>query len=98
MSKNVLIEVSTGYERTGIYVEEYQKIAKILEKLLASPNRLTFKGLYNHCGHTYLGEKERDETKRTKIEAMNRETVSKLVELRDYLERQFESSAPIFIG
>ena len=98
MFKNVLIEVSTGYERTGIYVEEHQRIAKILGKILASTNKFTFKGLYNHCGHTYLAENERNETKKAKIEAMNKETVSKLVKLRSHLESQFKSSTPIFIG
>ena len=90
--------MSTGYERTGINVEEHKKITKIYKKILASPKKFTFNGLYNHCGHTYLAEKERNETKRAKIEAMNKETVFKLTELRDYLESQFENSLHIFIG
>ena len=94
--KNVLIEVSTGYERTGIYVEEEAKISKILSRLLAAPDQFTFMGIYNHCGHTYLRNKDSNAVE--KIEEMNKETVAKLKKLRDHLEDQFEDAAPIFIG
>ncbi|CAG5086400.1 Oidioi.mRNA.OKI2018_I69.PAR.g11200.t1.cds [Oikopleura dioica] len=91
----VLIEVSTGYERSGINVEEEAKISKILSRLLAAPDRFTFMGIYNHCGHTYLRNKD---STVEKIEEMNKETVAKLKKLRDHLEDQFEDAAPIFIG
>ena len=88
--------MSTGYERTGIYVEEEEKIAEILSRLLAAPDRFTFMGIYNHCGHTYL--KNKDSSSVAKIEEMNKDTVAKMVKLRDNLEDQFEDAAPIFIG
>lgn len=49
---DVIIEIDTGYPRTGIKHDDYQAIANILEYIKVS-EKLSLKGFYSHAGHTY---------------------------------------------
>ena len=51
-SIDVIIEIDTGYPRTGIKYDDHEAIANILECIKVSEN-LNFKGFYSHAGHTY---------------------------------------------
>jgi len=51
-SVDVIIEIDTGYPRTGIKHDDHEAIANILECIKVSKN-LSLKGFYSHAGHTY---------------------------------------------
>jgi len=49
---DVIIEIDTGYPRTGIKHDNYEAIGKIMECIKVS-EKLRLKGFYSHAGHTY---------------------------------------------
>ena len=49
---NIFIKIDTGYNRTGIWYEENEKIEFLLQQI-DQEELATFKGLLIHAGHTY---------------------------------------------
>ncbi len=50
---SVMIEIDTGYGRTGIAATDFPKIDALLKRIAAS-SKLIFRGFQIHNGHTYL--------------------------------------------
>lgn len=78
---HVFIEIDTGYERTGIDINNHQSIASLLNKISQS-EKLIFKGFQVHNGHTYLKNKET-------IEAIHHKSLIQLKRLKEQFIPQF---------
>ena len=72
---NVLIEIDSGQGRTGFQPYDLDGIEEVVAKLNTS-KYLTFTGFLTHAGHSY-------NTPAKEIEALNLETISRFVLLRN---------------
>lgn len=87
----VWIKIDTGYHRTGI---EYNQTGILLETAKAANQsmKLRFKGLLTHSGHSY----NTDST--DQLLQVYHDTVTKLGNLRDFLEKEKISPVEISVG
>ncbi len=78
----VLIEIDTGYHRTGVWFEDTSGTGKIIDAV-NSCRSLVFEGFYCHSGNTYkAGSLE-------EIEAIHTRTVNELNSLKQYFTGAF---------
>ncbi len=78
---NVFVEIDTGYERTGIDVNDLEAIDLILNEISDS-EKLIFKGFQIHNGHTYLKGKDI-------IEKIHLKSLQQLKTLKERYIKQF---------
>lgn len=76
------VKADTGYGRTGIAAEDYDKIQTVL-KLLKSCKKLIFIGFLSHAGHTYNSHNQ-DE-----IRQIARNTTEQLLALKTFMSNDF---------
>lgn len=74
---NIMIKVDAGYGRTGIPVNNHEKILNLSIKINESKN-LYFRGLLIHNGHTYHAKSKEE------IINIHNESLKKIIRLRDY--------------
>lgn len=82
----VIIEVDTGYHRTGIPYNEPEKFDQLIE-VLDQSQHLEFEGFYAHPGHSY-GCRSASE-----IRGVYQDTVNKLAAVRDRYASRSEKPA-----
>ncbi len=85
------IKIDTGYHRTGITWDQKDDILGIVNEIKRSP-RLHFKGLLTHAGHSYKAASGKE------IKEIYDDTISKMNEAREYLEKKGFSNIEISIG
>ena len=78
----ILIDIDTGYHRTGLDPSDHDSIDKIIEEIQAS-HLLKFVGFLSHAGHTY---KCRDTEG---VKAMSERELKLLSNLKNYYEPKF---------
>jgi len=87
----ILIEVSTGYERTGLdTVEKIEEIKEIAKILASNEKAFDFIGLYCHCGDTYNianPGQTKIPGKISEIQRLNKNGVEKLITLKKGIEK-----------
>jgi len=82
----VLLEIDSGYHRTGIDATDFEQIKGILDAIDQNEN-LFFSGFYNHSGDTYRAESKEE------IEEIHERTLDVLYRLR----RKFSPEHPDLI-
>jgi len=85
------IKIDTGYHRTGVTWDQKDDILGIVNAIKRSP-RLHFRGLLTHAGHSYKAASSKE------IKGIYDDTVSKMNEVREYLEKKGFSNIEISIG
>jgi len=80
---DVIIEIDTGYPRTGIKHDDYEAIANILDCIKVS-EKLTLKGFYSHAGHTY------DAIGKDEISTIHANSIKMLNELKGKFSTQYD--------
>lgn len=88
---NAWIKIDTGYKRTGIRWDKFGEVIELAKGIERTPN-LSFKGLLAHAGHSYKARS------REEIEAIHRDTVSKMREVQHRLELNGISKVELSIG
>ncbi|MCX7833830.1 MAG: alanine racemase [Ignavibacteria bacterium] len=83
---NGYIKIDTGYNRAGVYYKDLTKIKKIVRQLIKQ-NKIKFKGLLSHFGHTYYSKNNSEikETYHTSVEILN-DIKSKLKDIHSNIE------------
>ncbi len=79
---NCLIEIDTGYHRTGLLPSDYAEIDKILSVISSHP-LLTFKGFLTHAGHSYACRSVSD------ILEIHKETIGLMKKVGDHYRSKF---------
>lgn len=72
---NLFIKIDTGNNRTGVNAKDYKLISKIISKIGES-DKLVFKGLLSHSGHTYKA------ISKEQISIIHRQQISSLSNLK----------------
>ena len=80
---DVIVEIDTGYPRTGIKHDDYEAIANILECIKVS-EKLRLKGFYSHAGHTY------DAMGKDEISAIHGNSIKMLNGLKGKFSAQYD--------
>lgn len=88
---NVLIEIDTGYGRTGVLWEDAEYVLDVA-RTIHSCAKLDFLGLLTHAGQSY------DATTEEQIRIVHEETVSRLTHLKDVLLREGLPQCLLSIG
>jgi len=88
---NAWIKIDTGYKRTGVWWHDFGEVTELARAIERAPN-LSFKGVLAHAGHSYKA-KSREE-----IEAIHRDTVSKMREVQHRLQLNGISKVELSIG
>lgn len=85
------IKVDTGYGRTGILWNDFERILSLARKIKDS-TKLDFKGLLTHAGHSYYASSV-DE-----IQRIHTETVARLSAVKEYLKTTGIEACEISVG
>lgn len=80
-SLQVMIEIDTGYGRTGMHWQQHERIQALLAALQVQPN-IKRVGLMVHSGHSYSAKGE------AAIQAVHQESSGRLKELLDMIDWQ----------
>ncbi len=75
---DIWLKVDAGYGRTGVAWSDFDRFAALAQRVKAAP-RLALRGLLTHAGHTYRAKSKAE------IEAIYRETVTRLQVIREKL-------------
>ena len=78
----VFIKVDTGYHRTGIDVENTERISQLVERA-AAIEKIRFKGFLAHAGHSYKASSKEE------ILAIHEETRSSMVKLKSFYNHRY---------
>jgi len=85
------IKVDTGYHRTGVLWNDFERILSLARKIKDS-TKLDFKGLLTHAGHSYYASSV-DE-----IQRIHTETVARLSAVKEYLKTTGIEACEISVG
>jgi len=88
---NVWIKIDTGSKRTGIVWNDFEKL-KNLAELIKKSNKLLFKGLLTHAGHTYKARNKKE------IATIHKDSVTKMNKARSFLLSKSIPSVEVSIG
>ncbi|MFH1335940.1 MAG: alanine racemase, partial [Candidatus Zixiibacteriota bacterium] len=81
----IWIKIDTGFKRTGVRWDNFETVYSLAEKIKYS-HQLDLRGLLTHAGHSYRARSKEE------IRQIHRETVSRMVAVKEYLkEREFET-------
>ncbi len=79
---NIFIKVDTGYHRAGIASDKIQQMEELTRRITQS-EKLTFKGLLTHAGHSYSARTT------TEIMQIYNDTLGKMRELKKHFLKEF---------
>ncbi|MCK4384864.1 MAG: alanine racemase [candidate division Zixibacteria bacterium] len=85
------IKVDTGYHRTGVLWDDFERILPLARKIKDSA-KLDFRGLLTHAGHSYYA-KSVDEIRR-----IHDETVERLSAIKNHLKNNNIQACEISVG
>jgi D-serine deaminase-like pyridoxal phosphate-dependent protein len=85
------IKIDTGYHRTGIAWDQFQKLLKIA-KIIDKSEQLTLSGLLTHSGHSYQA------TSKKEIKDIYNDAVSKMKQVKEKLISNGTEKVEISIG
>ncbi|MGB2805769.1 MAG: alanine racemase [Candidatus Zixiibacteriota bacterium] len=85
------IKVDTGYHRTGVLWDDFERILSLARKI-KDPPKLDFKGLLTHAGHSYHA-KSVDE-----IRKIHDETVERMTAVKNHLTASGFETCDISVG
>ncbi len=88
---NVWLKVDVGYGRTGIVAADFETLVTLARQIETTP-QLSFRGLLTHSGHTYRARSKPE------IEAIYRDTVSKMAQARQKLRAAGLAQVALSIG
>ncbi len=88
---DVWIKIDVGYHRTGVPWDDINKVIPLVQQIKKS-EKMTFKGLLTHSGHTYRAQSPAEVT------AIYHETVQRLQEIRTRLIAEGFLNTQISIG
>lgn len=86
----VMIEVDTGYGRSGIWWEDIEAMERLVKRFRHSKN-LRFKGFYAHSGHTYQAPTEEE------ILFMHEETLQRMHYVRQCVNT-YDEPVTVVVG
>ena len=78
----VYLKIDTGYHRTGIPADDFERVEFILRKVEKAPN-LSISGFFTHAGHTYDASGQED------IIKIHTDSLEKLVKLKERFSNEF---------
>jgi D-serine deaminase-like pyridoxal phosphate-dependent protein len=78
----IYIEISTGYERTGVEHYAISSIEELIATILPF-NQLTFKGLLTHAGHSYSASSKYE------VQNIHYDALKKMSYLKEYFSPEF---------
>ena len=85
------IKVDTGYGRTGVLWNDFERILSLARKIKNSP-KLNFLGLLTHAGHSYKANSVDD------IHRIHAQTVARLSAIKDHLKSNNIQTCEISVG
>lgn len=85
------IKIDTGYHRTGILWDQFQKFLRVAQ-VIEKSSKLTLSGLLTHSGHSYHA------TSKTEIKEIYNDTVSKMKQAKEKLISIGTEKVEISIG
>jgi len=90
-SAGMCIKIDTGYHRTGVSWDDFDRILSLARKIKDS-HKLDFRGLLTHAGHSYYAKS---------VDGIRRiydETVERLTAVRDHLKTSGFEACEISVG
>ena len=78
----VYIKIDTGYHRTGISADDFNRVERILKKIEEVPD-LNITGFFTHAGHAY------DATSVNDILKIHDDSIGMLVKLKDRFSKKY---------
>jgi len=85
------IKIDTGYHRTGVLWEDFDRILSLALKIKDSP-KLDFRGLLTHAGHSYYAKSVDD------IQKIHDETVERMNTVKNHLTASGINACDISVG